>query len=367
MHVSRRSNTVCITTNTRGPLLLSVLSQGKSDLILSTVQRMERMLDSMVCQRPPPCPQIIFDLLLQVSDSRSKTLAAPSVTAISPLEIGTMDSNYSDHSDAGSRHHRTSSSHVNVFNAILAPLHTSATESVLKWPNFANFPELRSLEGVSVFQLEQNRSPVPEKLTVTYPYVSPDTVAAIIDAFQQNINFWYPTLSQEKIDSLKTTIISGDLDQSCHSCLALLLMALGCVCDWIAPLFKGGDVDLLATEFHQQRRKMAESYFDGAMKRLHTAGFEISIDAAECSLLASYGNTSTSMLLLTDSQFLFCLFAKTFASLVSVQRYSNEMSSTTILHALKCRPKGYRMYQKNFLVMLHRGKVRTVFESLHGP
>ena len=223
---------------------------------------------------------------LQVLNSQSKELAAPSEAAITPLEIGTV-SNYGDRSDDGSRRLRTPSSHVNMVNAILAPLHTSATESVLKWTNFANFPELRSLEGVSIFQLEQHRSPVLEKRSVMYPYVSPDTIEVIIDAFQQNINFWYPTLSQQKIDSLKATIISGDLDQSCHSCLALLLMALGCACDSIAPLFKGGDVDLTATEYHQQRREMAESYFDGAMKRLHTASFEISIDAAECSLLAS--------------------------------------------------------------------------------
>ena len=72
------------------------------------------------------------------------------------------------------------------------------------------------------------------------------------------------------------------------------------------------------------------------------------------------------MLLLTDAQFLFCLFAKTFASLVSVQRYSDEMSSTAILHAFECRPEGYRMYQKDFLVMLHSGKVRTMFESNNG-
>jgi len=120
-----------------------------------------------------------------------------------------------------------------------------------------------------------------------YPYLSSDVVERIIDAFQQNINFWYPTMSKNKIRDLKAKITPGDLDQSCHSCLALLLMTLGCACDSISTIFTGGESDMEDSEYQRQRRAMAETYFDGAMKRLHTANFEISTDAAQCLLFTS--------------------------------------------------------------------------------
>jgi hypothetical protein len=174
-----------------------------------------------------------------------------------------------------------------MHNAVLAPLHTSATESILEWPSFDDFPALRFEDGVSIFHLEHLRPAVPEKPAALYPYVSSDVVERIVNTFQRNINFWYPTMSKSKIRDLEAKINVGNLDHSCHSCLALLLMALGCACDSIATVFTGGEVDMEDTEYQRQRRAMGEMYFDGAMKRLHTAHFETSTDAAHCLLFTS--------------------------------------------------------------------------------
>ena len=247
---------------------------------------MESILSTMVVRSRSPTIAFVFaySVSLKASASPSRGLTFPVEQSASPQTIGTVAS---DHSHRRLTHSPEISTNTNMHNAVLAPLHTSATESILKWPNFDAFPSLRFEEGVSVFHLEHLRPPVLEKPTAMYPYVSGDVVEQIIEAFQQNINFWYPTLSKDKVQDLTAKITSGDLDQSCNSCLALLLMALGCACDSIATVFKGGDVDMEDSEHQQQRRRMAESYFDGAMKRLHTASFEISTDAAQCFLFTS--------------------------------------------------------------------------------
>jgi len=38
---------------------------------------------------------------------------------------------------------------MSMHNAVLAPLHNSATEYILEWPHFDPFPSLRLEEGVS--------------------------------------------------------------------------------------------------------------------------------------------------------------------------------------------------------------------------
>jgi hypothetical protein len=220
----------------------------------------------------------------KVSSSALKGLKLPSENITSP------QMSYSAASDNVHRRSTRSpenSPNHNMQNAILAPFHTSATESILKWPNFDAYPSLRFQEDTSIFHLEHLRLPIPEKPAIMYPYVSNDVVGCIIDAFQRNINFWYPTMSEDKRIDLEAKIVAGNLDQSCHSCLALLLMALGCACDSIATVFIGDEVDLEDSDYQRQRRAMGEMYFDGAMKRLHFAHVEICVEAAQCLLFVA--------------------------------------------------------------------------------
>ncbi len=89
-------------------------------------------------------------------------------------------------------------------------------------------------------------------------------------------------MSKEKLDDILGRISSGNLDDSVDSCLALLIMALGCASQAVGLLFKNTGLSVEDLDYQQSQRRLAEVYFDGVLKRLHTAHLEISTEATQC-------------------------------------------------------------------------------------
>lgn len=173
-------------------------------------------------------------------------------------------------------------------NAVLDSMHTSATESILQWPHFDVFPSLRQMY-VSVFHLEQCREPIKMRASTMYPYVSGADVEHIMASFGNSVNFWYPTMSIEKLKAVQCLISDRDreAEDSTSSCLALLVMALGCANLAIPRSATTAgtsrtDLSKAAVECRAARRAIGDMYMDTALKKLYVVHMEISTSATQC-------------------------------------------------------------------------------------
>lgn len=176
--------------------------------------------------------------------------------------------------------------HASLENAVLDSMHTSTTESVLQWPHFDVFPSLRN-GYVSIFELEQSRPPVKMRPTsIMYPFVSNEEMDATLEAFQNNVNFWYPTMSRHQLDKVRLVVkcFSAGVaeDHTVESCLAHLTMALGCASQTVAGLISKAPLADEDLKRRAQRREMGDLYFDHALRRLHVAHMDVSSVATQC-------------------------------------------------------------------------------------
>lgn len=169
-----------------------------------------------------------------------------------------------------------------ISNAALSPLHASTTESILAWPQFAGFHALRHDHSTPVFQLESTRPPLPSRPVAIHPYIGKYEIDETVQSFERNINFWYPTMSREKTMQLRRDIMSGVIDESTGSCLAFLVIALGCAGELICNFAENENPDSESLDLQNQRRTMSELYFDIAFKKIYLAQAECSVEAAQC-------------------------------------------------------------------------------------
>lgn len=169
----------------------------------------------------------------------------------------------------------------NLQNAVLESMHTSTTESILEWSHFDAFPSLRHIY-VSIFHLEHTRPPITMKASTMYPYVNSTDIDDIVKSFEHSVNFWYPTLSRSNLDAAQSRICAGAVDESTSSCLAFLIMALGCASQTTSGLAAGSALTKEEAEYHASRRAMADMYMDGVLKRLHVVHMEMSATATQC-------------------------------------------------------------------------------------
>ncbi|KAK5460875.1 hypothetical protein LTS15_002938 [Exophiala xenobiotica] len=175
----------------------------------------------------------------------------------------------------------------NVQNASLSRLHISTTENILAWPHFDCYPILRESERVSIFNLEQGRTPLAgREPSLVLPFVSIGEIETITMAFEQNINFWYPTMSKGMLDQLKDKLSTGRLINDCDSCLAFLVMALGCACGSTASACQDNSEG--GANPQPQRKRMGDMYFDCAMNRMHIPLQEVSRSALHCLLFTAF-------------------------------------------------------------------------------
>ncbi|KAI1082525.1 putative C6 transcription factor [Whalleya microplaca] len=232
-------------------------TRGKSDLILEGVLRVEQLLQ---------------DMNLNLRSPQSPSVPSPATAVpLAPKSVSTESVR--------------SNQNANLENAILDSLHTSTTESILSWSYFDAFPSLRQ-NYVSIFQLEQSRSRLPIRMNSMDPYLSSVDLDSVLSAFQQGVNFWYPTLSLTQLDAVRTVVAQGLLDSTdpTSSCCAQLVMALGCASDVASGLMGREDVPASREEgeYNSARRTMADVYFDGAIKMMPTAHTDMTCTAVQC-------------------------------------------------------------------------------------
>lgn len=185
--------------------------KGKSDAILETVLRLEDRL-SYISQQ-----------LAQHSVTNAQSAAT-----LSPQTNPTTDQRPSSITGAQQlvRHARDRQEDT-LDNAILSSEHTSTTESVLAWPYLDVFPSLRH-QFQPIFAIEQHRPGLGTISATELPSLESGEASTIIQAFQDVVNFSYPTILAAQLADVEEQVEIGYLCDSVEWCHALLIMALGC-------------------------------------------------------------------------------------------------------------------------------------------
>ncbi|KAJ3497223.1 hypothetical protein NLG97_g2068 [Lecanicillium saksenae] len=263
-------------------------SRGKTDLVLDGVLRIERFLHelgSSIQTTAAGQTTTTPNTILQQSPGSGSVVSpaiAPSVNSNSesPLAESARKTIYQHQATSGS----SSQDASGLDNAVLESMHTSTTEAVLQWHHFDVLPTLRT-GFESIFHLERSRPPLVVSHVTLFPYLSQDELSEILRSFEDNVNFWYPTASQGQLRMVRSVLGAGAPEKdSLESCLALLVMALGCASQATSNL-DAGDGSLLAADAAKKRaarRKMGDVYFGGALKKLHIVHLSLSSTAAQC-------------------------------------------------------------------------------------
>ncbi|KAI5458541.1 hypothetical protein BGZ63DRAFT_391585 [Mariannaea sp. PMI_226] len=253
-------------------------SRAKSDLILEGVLRLEQCLHDLNANLTQSSlvlnshnshvsPSVAFGSSLSGSPHNDKSVRRPSIPVQTPM------------SEARG---------YSFDNAVLDSMHTSTTESLLQWPHFDPYPSLRT-DHTSIFHLEQSRSPLKMRPTTMYPYVAMEEIDSILDSFQHNVNFWYPTMSQSQIQKIRSTMESGvPPEDTVDACLTLLTLALGCASQIISGLRR--DADTLSEDEIRKRllkRNLADIYFESALRKMHAAHLSVNSEATQCLFFAA--------------------------------------------------------------------------------
>lgn len=161
-------------------------------------------------------------------------------------------------------------------------MHTSTTESILQWPHFDVFPLLRH-DGESIFYLEQSRPPLSVAANPMYPYVDSEDITSMLEAFERNVNFWYPSMSQEQLGSIRATLQNGmPAEDTVHSCLCLLTLALGCASQAAEDMRFTTEPDAGEKDRRLRKRKLGDIYFQLALKKLHVVHLQVDSQSTQC-------------------------------------------------------------------------------------
>lgn len=163
-------------------------------------------------------------------------------------------------------------------SAVLSSGHLSSAESLLKWSVFLDHPSILNETESSFLSLEYGRTPLRSNLYAIFPSLELSEIKSMMTVFQQTYNFWFPTMSLNDLKSVEVRIYQQSLEPSCQSCLALLVMALSCV---------GASVvkEEMPEHESQQLKLQGASWFTAAMKMLHLAHIDMSVEACQCLLL----------------------------------------------------------------------------------
>ncbi|KAJ5153549.1 uncharacterized protein N7482_010027 [Penicillium canariense] len=229
-------------------------------MILDTVLRMEASIEELKS--------------LAATASGSNIICGIQAKSMSPTGTVTSMSQEASHHPGGCTIRDPTES------AVLSSGHLSSAESLLKWPVFLDHPSILEETESSLLLLEHRRSSFRSKPYAMVPSVDLSEVKSIVSVFQQTYNFWFPTISLDDLNSLELRIHQQNLDPSCQSCLALLVMSLGCV--GASVIDEGG------SKYPSRQLKLqGELWFTAAMKMLHLAHIEISVQACQCLLLTA--------------------------------------------------------------------------------
>ncbi|KAH7231536.1 hypothetical protein B0J15DRAFT_530525 [Fusarium solani] len=257
-------------------------SRGKGDLVLEGILRIEKSLLDLNAS---------ISSFVHSNSHQQKQQQSPNVSSRGSFArsypqhgIGTLRASHLAPTPTGEVQRDDEHS---FNNAVLDPMHTSTTESILQWPHFDNFPSLRA-NYVPIFRLEQSQPALVTKRATTSPYVTTDDVSAILDSFGHHVNFWYPTMSQHQLRHIRSNFQHGVPDEdSVETCLGLLTMALGCASQTTEGLNQGRSLTEDELQRRLLKRKIGDAYFEAALKKIHVAHLQVSSEATQCLLFVA--------------------------------------------------------------------------------
>ncbi|KAJ5691749.1 hypothetical protein N7462_001172 [Penicillium macrosclerotiorum] len=169
-----------------------------------------------------------------------------------------------------------------ISNAILSLFHASTTESILSWPQLAEFGNLIKERCFSLFRLESMRPPLAQRQCMVQPYMPKQEVETTVRSFERGINFWYPTMARATTQELQVHIIAGTFEETTRSCLSLLMMALGCACQLVGFFTHREGSKTSEADCQRERRLMGKLYLDAALRKIYLAQAGFTADAVQC-------------------------------------------------------------------------------------
>lgn len=260
----------------------AVVSKGKSEAILEAVLRVERRLEIVnervggFAGRAESVPRRVLgvDAMIAAGGSPVEQMSAASRSQYSPTltRVGAA----------------AAASVDGVDNAVISASHESTTESILGWPVFDAVPALRQAreQNETVFGLENGRTPLSlSSEWVEMPRLSEGEVDHVLHAFQAGVNFCYPVILLRDITLSRQVILARHPNEGLDSCLALLIMALGCAAEVVSELLPREQDPAFVPSRHYQ--SLSLQYFDLAIKQIHHAHSTINTISAQCLMLAA--------------------------------------------------------------------------------
>lgn len=238
-----------------------IYRRGKSDIILDVALRSEKLLQDMNSTMSTLVRMQGTRAAVTSPQASSSSNATDSIRQTSGGYLGGHDDDIS--------------------NAMISSFHQSSTEAVLAWSIFDKFPSLCSERNVSFFYLEKSRPSLLERTTTAVcPYLVPGEVRSIILSFQRSVNFWYPVLSNLRVKQLEGMINRANLEPGTSSCLATLMMALGCANK--VSVYAGSEADIERGGNGAPSKSLGAKFFDVALKMIHYSHMETSAEATQC-------------------------------------------------------------------------------------
>jgi len=89
-------------------------------------------------------------------------------------------------------------------------------------------------------------------------------------------------MAKDMLETIQLRVMSGNFDHSVESCLALLVMALGCASQSVSLLFHNSHLTSADKAYQQARRGLAEMFFDSVLKRIYLAHLHVTQEATQC-------------------------------------------------------------------------------------
>ncbi|RFU28824.1 hypothetical protein B7463_g7514, partial [Scytalidium lignicola] len=251
----------CVTDYLQCSYGFAIPSQGKSDTILKMViqnnELVQKVLDEIQTYKSNDI----------IRDSRQLETGSQSLALKSGLPAA----------------------HDEINNATIPSRHRSGAYFMLQWPIFDDCEGLRQNIKNTVV-LEAGRAPIEFSPLIRYPYVTADEVDRIINTFQQNVNFWMPTISLDQIQKVRQIVLTGQNDLTSDVCLAMLIMALGLACEFVEQkLHHDSKMESVAYRHLQ----MSSLYFEASSRASAVAQMEMTPVSAHCSLLTVLSPLST--------------------------------------------------------------------------
>ncbi|KAL4781919.1 hypothetical protein BJX76DRAFT_333958 [Aspergillus varians] len=151
-------------------------------------------------------------------------------------------------------------------------VHTTPALNLLKWPLIRDLVA-RPYNPQTLLQLEMTRGPLKMEFPVSFDL---SRAPAYIEAFFERVNVWYACVDPYTWPRYYNAAVSLGFSEGPESCVALLVLALGCAAQY-------GSIALISTD----KDPPGLSYFMAAWNILPSVIMRTSVATAQCFILTA--------------------------------------------------------------------------------